>query len=248
VTAGTAAVLGLAGLVIGLTAGLALGGFAGMRAGEARAAREYEPQIQALEAANAELGREVAELTADLAEARARTAITIPGVGMLPRSVEELRDLPVLQRPFLGIAYEPYDQSVHGDLGVSAGVFVQSVEPGSPAEDAGIREGDVIVAVAGAPVEAPEALIEAIARRDVGDRIALTTVRDGRRRTANVVLGGRPLGVQDLRDAAGRLPFGEGELSAELRELLDDVPAGARGRIESLLERLAPATPTAAPR
>jgi putative serine protease PepD len=65
----------------------------------------------------------------------------------------------------------------------------QAVEPGGPAAKAGLRAGDVIVAVDGAPVTTADELIVAIRRHSPGQRLTLTYLRGGARRTATVVLG-----------------------------------------------------------
>jgi C-terminal processing protease CtpA/Prc len=149
------------------------------------------------------------------------------------------------------VSYTAFDPGVHGRIpGVDRGVYVAAVEPGSPADEVGIQEGDVIVTFDGKATSEPEALIEAIARRQVGDAVEVVVVRDGRRRTVNPVLAGRRLGAQDVRDAAELLPLEPDELrdlQEDLRGLLDDAPADARERIGSLLERLSPDTPTPPP-
>jgi regulator of sigma E protease len=57
---------------------------------------------------------------------------------------------------------------------------IGSVNSGSPAEKAGLKTGDVVVAVAGAPVFTPEELMQAIQRR-AGQTFEVAVDRDGRR-------------------------------------------------------------------
>jgi Do/DeqQ family serine protease len=61
----------------------------------------------------------------------------------------------------------------------SRGVLVSGVEPGMPAEKAGIREGDVITAVNGTPVDDSNSLRNRIAAMSPGTDVALTILRDG---------------------------------------------------------------------
>jgi S1-C subfamily serine protease len=63
--------------------------------------------------------------------------------------------------------------------GVDRGAVVMSVMPGSPAERAGLRKGDVIVGVAGAPVVGPPQLVAAVEMNGVGKPLELNLIRAG---------------------------------------------------------------------
>jgi serine protease Do len=66
------------------------------------------------------------------------------------------------------------------------------VVDGAPAGRAGIRKGDVVVALGETPIGGPADLSRRIASRSPGDRVQLTVVRDGARRTVTVELGRLP--------------------------------------------------------
>lgn len=79
-------------------------------------------------------------------------------------------------------------------LSVDAGVFVVGVAPGSAADRAGIRPGDVLVAFDGRAVTAGRFLGELVREREPGDRVAVDVVLpDGVRRTFTLTLGINPL-------------------------------------------------------
>src|SRR5271169_1870683 len=63
-------------------------------------------------------------------------------------------------------------------LGAPYGVVIQGVEPGSPAEKAGLKGGDVITAINGAPVKTGNDLVNPIAQAAIGSKVKLTYVRD----------------------------------------------------------------------
>ena len=84
----------------------------------------------------------------------------------------------------------------HGYLGVSvsdksAGVAVNSVQPGSAAARAGLKSGDVITALDGKKVTSAQ-LRTAISARKPGTKVELTVLRSGSSRTVTVTLGQRP--------------------------------------------------------
>ncbi len=69
------------------------------------------------------------------------------------------------------------------------GVLVASVEVGSPAERAGVREGDVVVTFDGVEVDEPEDLAELVADTPPGKELTLEVIRDGERLSLTVVIG-----------------------------------------------------------
>jgi S1-C subfamily serine protease len=92
---------------------------------------------------------------------------------------------------WLGVEGGDLDGATAQQLGVAGGATVQRVLGDSPAALAGIRVGDVIVAVADQPVVSMSGLVVALRTRHPGDDVRLTYLRDGRRRTATVTLGER---------------------------------------------------------
>ncbi|MDA3626242.1 trypsin-like peptidase domain-containing protein [Saccharopolyspora sp. WRP15-2] len=85
----------------------------------------------------------------------------------------------------------------HADLGVNAksasdglsdGAQVQNVQDGSSAADAGIAEGDVIIRVGERKVGSADELVVAVDRFQVGERIPVAVVRQGRELVLDVTL------------------------------------------------------------
>ena len=77
------------------------------------------------------------------------------------------------------------------DIDTAEGAYVRYVYGGSAAHDAGLRSGDVIVAVDNTPINNREDLIEAVKSRKPGDRIEVSFIRKGERQTLTVTLGER---------------------------------------------------------
>jgi 2-alkenal reductase len=103
--------------------------------------------------------------------------------------------------PFLGITYLTIDGQVAAEfnLPVQNGAYIRSsrpgepaVQPGSAAARAGLREGDIIVAVDNVRLDYNTSLRQLLLRYKPGDTVTLTVLRDGRERAIQVTLGERP--------------------------------------------------------
>jgi len=77
-------------------------------------------------------------------------------------------------------------------LPVQSGAIVESVEPGSGADVAGMRRGDIIVGLGDEPVENTGDLIGALRDYQPGDTVKFTIVRNGEKQTFSATLGERP--------------------------------------------------------
>jgi serine protease Do len=64
-------------------------------------------------------------------------------------------------------------------LGAPYGIVIELVEPGGPAEKAGLKPGDVITSVNGQPVKTGNDLVNPIAEAAIGSKVKLSYVRDG---------------------------------------------------------------------
>lgn len=71
------------------------------------------------------------------------------------------------------------------------GVFVQRVEPGGPAEKAGIKAEDIIVAINGKPIRTGNELVERVTETPVGTALNITVLREGKRQDFKVVVADR---------------------------------------------------------
>ena len=83
----------------------------------------------------------------------------------------------------VGLALAPLSPELRGELDLpkgTQGAMVREVQPGSPAQAAGIRRGDVIVGVGSQPVASPEEAIRAIRRASQNPSLALRILRDGK--------------------------------------------------------------------
>ncbi len=108
--------------------------------------------------------------------------------------IESLRKGQRPQRGYLGVGLQPIDENIASALGLpkDRGELVRTVQPGEPAARAGIQQGDVIVRVNGRDVTPDETVSYLIANTQVGSRVPIEVIRDGRRQTLTVAVGERP--------------------------------------------------------
>ncbi len=98
-----------------------------------------------------------------------------------------------VRRPYLGVewvAITPRIASAY-NLPVEFGAYIQSVEPGSPADRGGLEQGDIITAIEGQAIDEQNSLVNTLMRFDPGDQVQITLVRERGRITLNVTLGSR---------------------------------------------------------
>jgi S1-C subfamily serine protease len=100
----------------------------------------------------------------------------------------------VSMRPWLGIIGLSLteDMAKYYNLPTDQGVLVTRVVNGSPAEDSGIVDGDIILRMDGAPVNSVEDLVEEIHQRKVEQKIRITVLRRGSEQVFDVTLSRVP--------------------------------------------------------
>jgi serine protease Do len=98
------------------------------------------------------------------------------------------------ERGYIGVSLQPLDESVAAALGVprTRGELIRGVTPGGAAERAGIRQGDVIVRVAGREVTEDESLAYLVSQQPIGSRVPIELIRNGQRQTVTVAIAQRP--------------------------------------------------------
>jgi S1-C subfamily serine protease len=113
------------------------------------------------------------------------TAISVAG---------QLIETGEVQSAYLGVGTTDLSPEVAERFGlpVESGALVETVEPGTGAEDAGIRRGDIIVGLGDARIESTGDLLGALRDYRPGDTVEVTVVRDGEEQTLETRLGERP--------------------------------------------------------
>lgn len=95
---------------------------------------------------------------------------------------EQLVSTGKVKRAYLGVGIQPVTQDLAKQLSVKprGGVVVTDVFPGTPAEKAGMKSGDVITRFGQKTVSTPQALQLAVERSPIGEEVKIEVVRDGK--------------------------------------------------------------------
>jgi S1-C subfamily serine protease len=105
--------------------------------------------------------------------------------------MDDLLEFGAVQRALLGISIQDVaiaSEQNNLDLNETTGVYVAEVNGGSSAEEAGIKEGDIIIAIDNNEIKSVAELQEFVARNRPGDKIDVTFLRDGEEKTVKATL------------------------------------------------------------
>ena len=96
--------------------------------------------------------------------------------------------------PYLGVYLSDLTRETARRFGspVDSGALVEEVEPGGPADNAGVRRGDVVTAAGREEVRSSGDLISALRSYQPGDAVDLTVLRNGEETTLQVNLAESP--------------------------------------------------------
>lgn len=99
-----------------------------------------------------------------------------------------------VERAYLGVAIEKMSNELAGKFGVArgTGVLITEVHPNTPAADAGLKDGDVIVDYNGVKVHSPRELQEVVERSVLNTKQKANIMRDGKAMTIEVTARSLP--------------------------------------------------------
>lgn len=107
-------------------------------------------------------------------------AFAVPA-NIASKVVSDLKNYGAVQRAFLGVNIASVDNDIADKLNLEkpSGVYLQNIIKGGAAEEAGLKNEDVIIAINGKKIENVSALQEEIASHNPGDRVEATYIRKG---------------------------------------------------------------------
>ena len=128
---------------------------------------------------------------------------------IMNKVVADLKQYGTVQRALIGIQGQDVknyvdakkDKGEDVDLGTMEGIYVAKVSEESAAEEAGMKEGDVITAIDGKPVNKMAELQEVLAKKRPGDKVTVTYLRDKKKATKTLTLKNEKGNTQVVKKA-----------------------------------------------
>jgi Do/DeqQ family serine protease len=155
-------------------------------------------------------------------------------INLAKKIFTQLKQTGKVVRGYLGVGIQPVTEDLATSFGLknAEGALVAEVMPGTAAEKAGIREGDVILEYNGQPVKDPRDLQNKVADTKVGETANLTVWRDKKKVQISLKVQERPAEEQlaarpEISDAFWR-GMKVSDLTEELRSQFR-IPAGRNG-------------------
>jgi len=142
---------------------------------------------------------EVIGVNTAIAQGAQNIGFVIP-INLAKRDIEQVKNTGKISYPYLGVRYVTIDDDVQNanKLPVDYGAWITSgddkeaaVMDGSPAQAAGLKDGDIILEVDGQKIDSKNTLSSIIAVHNVGDKVVLTVLRGKDQLKITVVLGER---------------------------------------------------------
>lgn len=112
-----------------------------------------------------------------------------------------------VRRGRIGVSVQDITPDIANALGlpVKAGALIGQIEPGSPAEKAGLKAGDAIIAIDGRALLSSNHLRNNVGLRERGEKIKITIFRNGKRRDVTVRVGKPRVSELDVKSAVPQL-------------------------------------------
>jgi serine protease Do len=135
-----------------------------------------------------------------------------------------------VRRGYIGVQIKAVDQTLADAIGLkdAKGVFVDGVVKGGAGDQAGLKDGDVILSIDGREMNAPNELQSYIATKHIGDEVALKVYRDGKTLDKKVSLKARD--TKELASAGdeSKSEPGEKESGSAMKAVFKDLGLSVR--------------------
>ena len=167
-------------------------------------------------------------------------------VNMAKQIIPQLRDEGHVTRGWLGVTVQALNQELADSFGLSStrGALVNEITKGSPADQAELQRGDVILSYDGRQIDELNDLPRLVAATPVDKSVNVTIFRDGKERTVKITIGKLAEGEQEVASGDRERDVSAGITAANLTpELVKRF--SLEGNAGILITKIAPESPAA---
>ena len=152
-------------------------------------------------------------------------------IGVVLNVYEQLRDKGSVTRGWLGVLIQDVTQELAESfkMGKPQGALVSKVLEGSPAEQGGLETGDIIVNFAGTTIERSSDLPPMVGTTQVGDKIPVDIIRNGKQQRLSVEIGALP---EEEPELAGTPEPAKSKLDSKLKLGVSDLNKVQREQLQ----------------
>jgi serine protease Do len=144
-----------------------------------------------------------------------------------------------VRRGAIGVTfYSAYNPSMLRSFGADHGIVINDVEAGSPAERAGLKYGDVILSVDGSPIKSADELVAIVSDTEIGKKLRMEYLRDGKHLTTEVEVGDRSKIVSAFEGGPAPNQGGEAPVEGSSGTLGLSVKSLSREQAQELVDKL----------
>ncbi len=146
-------------------------------------------------------------------------------INMVKKIEKQLLKSGKVTRGWLGVVIQDLNEDLAKsfDLKTSKGVLISQVNPDSPAGKAGLKDGDVVVAIDGKPVEDTASLRNIIAMTAPGTELVLKVIREGKTYSIPVTIGEQPADFSSMGKGIGRVQTPLSKFGLSLQDLTPEL-------------------------
>ncbi len=121
-------------------------------------------------------------------------AFAVP-VGIAMQTLNDIVQFGRVVRGWLGVEAAPLNPrtATESGLGTTAGMVITRTTQGGPADNAGLRHGDIIIGIRGNPIKEAKDIMQTIQESRPGETVTIEYIRDGSSSTLDVILQEQPL-------------------------------------------------------
>ena len=140
-------------------------------------------------------------------------------------------------RGFLGIGIQDLNQDLAKSFGVkdAKGALVSDVKEDSPADEGGLKQGDVIISYQGSSVEDAVALQRRVTGTPVGTKVPVTVMRDGHEKELMITIGEQPDTIQTAKAEAGETDYAFAGVAVQDLDKDQAKELGIKGKVQGVV-------------